>query len=247
MIRHANIMANQAMMTEGFGVSREHVGVGWLPFFHDMGLIGNVLNPMYSGYPFVLMSPLAFLQRPLRWLRAVSRYRATVSGGPNFAYDLCVRRVRPPERAALDLSSWRRAFNGAEPIRADTFDRFAETFAPSGFRRAAFYPCYGLAEATLIASGGVGEREPRLRPPLDGEARGRATLVGCGGALGGERIVVVDPAPASRAATVTRARSGSPGTTSPPATGGGPRRASAPSVRSWPAARGRSSAPATSA
>ncbi len=102
----------------------------------------------------MLMSPVAFLQRPLRWLQAISRYGATTSGGPNFAYDLCVRKISPEQRAALDLSSWSVAFNGAEPIRAETLDRFAEAFAPCGFRREAFYPCYGLAEATLFVSGG---------------------------------------------------------------------------------------------
>src|SRR5262249_14447767 len=124
--------------------------------------IGTVLQPLHAGGRCVLMSPVAFLQRPLRWLEAISRYRGTTSGGPNFAYDLCVRKATPEALAGLDLTSWRGAFNGAEPVRAEPLERFAETFAPCGFRPEAFYPCYGLAEATLFVAGGAVGRRPRV-------------------------------------------------------------------------------------
>ncbi|RKH21367.1 LLM class flavin-dependent oxidoreductase [Corallococcus sp. CA047B] len=156
MLSHANILHNERLIRRGFGHDAKHaVGMGWLPVFHDMGLIGNVLQPLYLGFPCTLMSPIAFLQRPLRWLEAVSHYGATTSGGPNFAYDLCVRKVTPDVLERLDLSRWTVAFNGAEPTRAETLRRFTETFAPRGFRPQAFYPCYGLAEATLIVTGGT--------------------------------------------------------------------------------------------
>ncbi|MBN1204898.1 MAG: LLM class flavin-dependent oxidoreductase [Myxococcaceae bacterium] len=156
MVSHANILHNQELIRHGFGHEPgSGSGVGWLPLFHDMGLIGNVLQPLYMGFPIVLMSPLAFLQRPLRWLEAISHFRASTSGGPNFAYDLCVRKATEADKARLDLSCWRLAFNGAEPVRRDTLERFAQAFAPCGFRRQSFYPCYGLAEATLIVTGGT--------------------------------------------------------------------------------------------
>ncbi len=181
--------------------------VGWLPLYHDMGLIGNVLQPLFVGATCVLMSPVAFLQRPSRWLRAISRYRATTSGGPNFAYELCARKIAPEEREGLDLSCWEVAFNGAEPVRADTLERFAEAFAAHGFRREAFYPCYGLAEATLFVSGGERESFPRVRE-VDAEALERhqvdearpgappgslRSLVSCGTPWLGQRVEIVDP------------------------------------------------------
>ncbi|HVR99989.1 MAG TPA: fatty acyl-AMP ligase, partial [Thermoanaerobaculia bacterium] len=173
-VTHGNLLHNQALIQRAFRQTEESVVVGWLPLYHDMGLIGNVLQPLYSGARCVLMSPWAFLQSPARWLRAISRYRATTSGGPDFAYDLCVRKVRPEQRAGLDLSSWTVAFNGAEPVRAETLERFAAAFAPCGFRREALYPCYGLAEATLFVTGGApGE------PPATGPFEGR-TLVASG-------------------------------------------------------------------
>ena len=185
MVTYANLLHNERMIAAAFGMDEESVVVGWLPLYHDMGLIGNVLQPLYSGGRCVLMSPVAFLQRPLRWLEAIGRYRATVSGGPNFAYELCLRKAGPEALARLDLSSWRVAFNGAEPVRASTLERFAAAFGPCGFRPEAFYPCYGLAEATLFVSGG----RPGQAPRVDGET-GR---VSCGSAWKGQRIVVADP------------------------------------------------------
>jgi acyl-CoA synthetase (AMP-forming)/AMP-acid ligase II len=168
-----------------------------------MGLIGNVLQPLYVGAPCVLMSPLAFLQRPRRWLEAISRYRATTSGGPNFAYDLCVRRVGPADRAGLDFSNWQVAFNGAEPVREESLNRFADAFLECGFKRSAFFPCYGLAEATLFVSGVALSAGPvveeldaealaadRVAPPTEGGRTRR--LVGCGHAWGEEELVIVD-------------------------------------------------------
>ncbi|MBV9787774.1 MAG: amino acid adenylation domain-containing protein, partial [Chloroflexi bacterium] len=160
MLSHGNLLHNLSLIQQGFGTNEESRGVFWLPFYHDMGLIGGLLQPIYCGGTSMLLSPVNFLQRPLRWLQAISRFQATISGGPNFAYDLCVRKITPEQRAQLDLSSWQVAFNGAEPIRADTLNRFAEAFSECGFRREAFYPCYGLAEATLIVAGSMPEVAP---------------------------------------------------------------------------------------
>ncbi|HKH46547.1 MAG TPA: amino acid adenylation domain-containing protein [Thermoanaerobaculia bacterium] len=187
MVTHANLLHNEQMIGDAFAQDEDSVVVGWLPLYHDMGLIGNVLQPLHAGARCVLMAPVAFLQKPLRWLAAISHYRATTSGGPNFAYDLCVRRIGAEDRQDLDLSSWRLAFNGAEPVRAETLERFAAAFAPSGFRREAFYPCYGLAEATLFVSGGAADRAPRT---TEVEER---RLVSCGHAWGEQRIAIVDP------------------------------------------------------
>lgn len=212
MLSHANLIHNSAAIHRCFEHGPHSRGVIWLPPYHDMGLIGGVLQPLFGGFPVVLLSPLAFLAKPLRWLQAISRYRATTSGGPNFAYDLCVRKTTPEERAALDLSSWDLAFNGAEPIHVETLDRFAQAFAPAGFRREAFYPCYGLAEGTLIVSGGKKARAIAARTFRKAAlARGEAlvplvstpaaqapeepvqTLVGCGQNLLGQELLVVDP------------------------------------------------------
>ncbi|HEX4496636.1 MAG TPA: amino acid adenylation domain-containing protein, partial [Thermoanaerobaculia bacterium] len=204
MVSHGNLVHNERMIGAAFAQDAGSVVVGWLPLYHDMGLIGNVLQPLASGGRCVLMAPVAFLQRPRRWLEAISRYGATTSGGPNFAYDLCVRRVPAGERAGLDLASWRVAYNGAEPVRAETLERFAEAFAPHGFRRESFYPCYGLAEATLFVAGGAPGGGFKVRevdaaalerhkaaPAAEGAAT--RSLVGSGGAWEGQRIAVVYP------------------------------------------------------
>jgi amino acid adenylation domain-containing protein len=205
MLSHGNLLHNEQMMQLAFEQTNDSIIVGWLPLYHDMGLIGNVIQPLFSGARCILMSPIAFLQQPLRWLQAISHYKATTSGGPNFAYDLCVRKIPPHEREALDLSSWRIAFNGSEAVRQDTLTRFAAAFASCGFRPQAFYPCYGLAEATLLVSGHPGMRLPVVKN-LEAkalechrvEAAGSAaenvrTLVGCGHALLQQRIVIADP------------------------------------------------------
>jgi len=205
MLSHENLLHNSLRIMQAFEITRSQSGVFWLPSFHDMGLIGGILVPLYGGKFNVLMSPVAFLQKPLRWLQAISRYRATISGGPNFAYELCVRKTTPEQRAALDLSSWSLAFNGAEPVRAETIDAFCEAFAPAGFRREAFYPCYGLAESTLMVTGGMKFEPPVIRSfdasSLEtGEAVGRPAnasaarrLVGSGRELDGQDVLIVDP------------------------------------------------------
>jgi len=192
-VSHANLLSNEALIQRAFGTHERTLCLGWLPLYHDMGLIGNVLQPLYKGIPCVLMSPLHFLQRPSRWLRAISRYRATLSGGPNFAYDLCVRRIPPEEREGLDLRCWDLAFNGAEPIRADTLQRFVEAFAPSGFRREAFFPCYGLAEATLFATGGPRDEGPEPRAIEQPGRQDVRSRVGSGQCWDAQRLVIVEP------------------------------------------------------
>ncbi|HEX8149148.1 MAG TPA: condensation domain-containing protein, partial [Pyrinomonadaceae bacterium] len=203
MVSHGNLLHNERLIQLAFGQTEDSTIVGWLPLHHDMGLIGNVLQPLYLGARCVLMSPTSFLLRPLRWLQAISQYRATTSGGPNFAYELCVRKVTDEQAACLDLSSWTTAFNGAEPIRPETVARFSEKFAASGFRREAFSPCYGLAEATLVVSGGAepesssvlevdaaGLERDRVLAPTDGGAR---SLHSSGRPLGDQRVFIVDP------------------------------------------------------
>jgi amino acid adenylation domain-containing protein len=201
---HANLLHNERLIAQRFGSDSSIHVVGWLPLFHDMGLIGNVLHPLYLGASCTLMSPLAFLQRPMRWLEAISHFRGNISGGPNFAYDLCARKAQPHELGRLDLSSWAVAYNGSEPIRKETLDRFAATFAPCGFRPEAFYPCYGLAEATLFVTGIDRDTPPsylRVKteelernlvvdaPPDDAAAK---TLVSTGSTGLGQRVVIVN-------------------------------------------------------
>lgn len=205
MLSHSNLLHNCALIAYAFEHTRSGIGVFWLPSYHDMGLVGGVLQPLWVGRPNVLMSPMAFLQRPVRWLQAITKYRGTTSGGPNFAYDLCVRKITAEQRARLDLSSWQVAFNGAEPVRSETLDRFVEVFGPCGFRREAFYPCYGLAEATLIVSGGYKAAPPVVRAfdtralenglvlPVAEHQRGGRRLVGNGQCLPDQKIVIVDP------------------------------------------------------
>ncbi|QDF05535.1 non-ribosomal peptide synthetase [Myxococcus xanthus] len=203
-LRHRHLLHNSWLMARGFDTRPQPVAAHWLPPYHDMGLIGGLIQALYRDIPSVLLPPMAFLQRPLRWLEAMSRFGATVCGAPNFAFDLCVRKTTPEQRAALDLSRLEVAFSGAEPVRADTLERFVEAFAPAGFRREAFYPCYGLAEGTLIVSGGARSAVPVVRRfSRDGLLRGEArapeadapatALVGCGQALGGQDVRVVDP------------------------------------------------------
>ncbi|HEY2892795.1 MAG TPA: aminotransferase class I/II-fold pyridoxal phosphate-dependent enzyme [Pirellulales bacterium] len=204
-LNHSNLMHNSASIAYAFEHTRSGSGVFWLPSYHDMGLIGGILQPLYIGQANVLLSPMSFLQKPYRWLKAISRYRCTISGGPNFAYDLCVRKITPDQLATLDLSNWCLAFNGAEPVRAETIDQFTKMFEPVGFRREAFYPCYGMAESTLIVSGGFKAAPPVVRTfdalalesnqVLDALAdeEGARELVGSGGNLLDERIVIADP------------------------------------------------------
>ncbi|MGL4942768.1 MAG: aminotransferase class I/II-fold pyridoxal phosphate-dependent enzyme [Thermoguttaceae bacterium] len=163
MLTHGNLLHNSRLIHLGFEHTRSGSGVFWLPSYHDMGLIGGIIQPVFVGGTNYVMSPLTFLQRPIRWLEAISRFRPYTSGGPNFAYDLCVRQVTDEQVATLDLSSWKVAFNGAEPILPETLDAFSKKFAPAGFQRSAFYPCFGLAEATLLVTGGFVADEPIIK------------------------------------------------------------------------------------
>jgi acyl-CoA synthetase (AMP-forming)/AMP-acid ligase II len=163
MITHRCLLQNQEMLRLAFGHDEHSVGVGWLPLFHDMGLIGNVIQPIYLGICCVLLSPIAFVQKPIRWLQAISKYRATTSGAPNFAYDLLCDRANESQLKQLDLNSWKVAFCGAEPVQATTITRFSQKFAVCGFKQTAFYPCYGMAEATLMITGGDYRKSPNFK------------------------------------------------------------------------------------
>ena len=212
MVSHGNLLHNLEVIRIGFGLESANAnspiatGVFWLPAYHDMGLIGGILETLYVGGHSVLMSPAAFLQRPIGWLEAISEYKARVSGAPNFAYEICASRATDEQVGKLDLSSWKVAFCGAEPIRAETLNHFASRFEPSKFPSDAFYPCYGLAEATLLATGGEGPGELVLQSfvreslerntveiaadPSDARAQ---LFVGCGLPLLGQELSIVDP------------------------------------------------------
>ncbi|MEU3644049.1 amino acid adenylation domain-containing protein [Lentzea sp. NPDC034063] len=201
LLSHGNLLHNSAVIADVLEPDEDARGVSWLPPYHDMGLIGGILQPLYSGFPGLLMSPLAFLHHPVRWLRAISEFGGTASAAPDFAYAECVRRVSDEELAGLDLSRWRQALVGAEPVRAQTLHAFAERFGPAGFRAEAFLPCYGLAEATLFVTGAASSALPAEltvdRVELAGgkavPAESGATLVGCGTARGTDLVAVVDP------------------------------------------------------
>lgn len=213
MVTHANLLYNLYDMRHSIVVqSKRHSRLQrealltWLPAFHDMGLIWGLLYPVYAGCVSYVMSPLAFLQHPFRWLHGISKYRVTFSVGPNFAYDLCARKVTPEQRSRLDLSSWCWAGNGAEPIRPETLERFLACFGPCGFHPATFCPGYGLAEATLkVSAGSVGDHlrfltvdaealaQHRVVPRADRGAPGTRTLVSCGQVAFGTRVRIVDP------------------------------------------------------
>ena len=205
MVTHGNLLHNLFLIQQGFEHTDRRRGVTWLPAYHDMGLIGGILQPVYAGFSMVSMSPVDFLQKPIRWLQAISHYQATTSGGPNFGYDIVCRKITPEQLTQLDLSSWDVAVSGAEPIRADTIERFARTFAPCGFRKEAFYPCYGMAESTLIITGGVKSHLPVIQTVdkvaleqnqainINEEGQEATKLVGVGKPLWEQKAVIVDP------------------------------------------------------
>lgn len=204
MLSHRNLLHNAATTYHCMEHSPKSTFVSWLPTYHDMGLIGGILQPLYGGFPCILMPPAAFLQRPFRWLQAISCYKGTTSGAPNFAYELCIHKITPEQQEQLDLSSWDVAFNGAEPIRQDTLERFKAKFAACGFRPSTFYPCYGMAEATLMVTG-----SRKTTPPVSKTIQRTAlennqaiaasteedvcTLVGCGQTLAQQQIVIAHP------------------------------------------------------
>lgn len=205
MVTHRSLIYNCSYMAEVYGLSSESTAVTWLPHFHDFGLVDGLLSPLFNGFPVVVLSPAQFARRPIAWLEAITRHGATHTGSPNFGYDLCVRKVRPEQRAELTLDSWETAPNGGEPVRTRTLDEFSEYFAPSGFRRRTFFPAFGLAEATLMVTGGRKGDPPtvlhvegpelergRVLPLPAGCEKGRA-LVGCGVAHRDMEVAIVDP------------------------------------------------------
>ena len=195
-VSHANLLANLEMIRCALGNTDQSTYVNWVPLYHDMGLILNTLQTLYVGSLCVLMAPNAFTQRPLNWLRAIHDYRAEVACSPNFGYDLCVSRYRADQMQGIDLSCWKVALNGAEPVHAETIDRFIETFAGHGFDADAAYPAYGMAEATLLisAAGRARPHAPAVAASRHRSAmRRRQPLVGCGRALVNEQIAIVDP------------------------------------------------------
>lgn len=204
MVSHQNLMANEAMIAESYGNGPDTVIVSWLPLFHDMGLIFNMLHASYLGVPGIHMPPSAFIRQPILWLRALTEYGGTFSGGPNFAYDLCVQRVSDARKAELDLSRWSAALNGSEPVRKSTLEAFTKAFASCGFDPKAISPCYGLAEATVFASGyrnrsgfGLSHLEPQAfaedRVVEVAASSPGVAIVGSGNTDGCGRIKIVHP------------------------------------------------------
>ncbi len=205
MLSHENLLHNAGLVYQACSHTSSDRYFSWLPTFHDMGFMAGVLQPLYAGIPAILMSPAAFLQRPASWLQAISRYRATTSGAPDFAFDLCARKVKPEQLAGIDLSSWTIAFNGAEPVREETLRRFNAAFEPFGFRPQAFYPCYGLAEATLMVSGSRKLTKPCIASldtralaenrvvEAEGSEAQSQSFVGCGEPLPGQKVLIVHP------------------------------------------------------
>jgi len=205
MISHDNIAHNSVYIQKAFELTEKSVSVTWLPSFHDMGLIDGIIQPLYTGFLGVVMSPESFLKNPIVWLQAITKYRATHSGGPNLGYELCVRRITPEQQKSLDLSSWVSAYNGAEPIRRKTLDNFSDKFRSSGFKSQYFYPCYGMAEATLMISGGNIKDEPvylnvqseSLKDnqivEAEKDSENYQELVGCGHVWQEMEVKIVDP------------------------------------------------------
>lgn len=202
MVSHANLMHNLEMIKQAFGNSEKTIGVGWLPLYHDMGLIGNVFEPLYLGIHCVHMSPVAFLQKPQRWLNAISKFRGTTCGGPNFAYELCAQKIKDEDKKNLDLSCWQLAFVGAEPVRAESLQKFYEAFRSCGFRKEAFYPCYGMAETTLIFSGGTAQTGIKIsqvdktaltknKAQETGIEKESQPVVGCGRSWLGQTVKII--------------------------------------------------------
>lgn len=201
MLSHKSLLHNEMMIQDCFQSHKDSIGVGWLPLYHDMGLIGNVLQPLYAEWHMVLMSPEDFIREPKRWLQAISKYKASISGGPNFAYELCNRRIKQEDKIKLDLSSWQVAYCGAERINADVVNRFNSNFKPQGYQQSAFLPCYGLAESCLMVAGANANRGPLFNTfdssklslgKAEHKSDGR-TLVGCGEPRPYQKLAIVDP------------------------------------------------------
>jgi acyl-CoA synthetase (AMP-forming)/AMP-acid ligase II len=210
-VTHQNLYSNQEMIASVFKHDENTIFGSWLPLFHDMGLVGNILQPMYLGVPCYFMSPLAFVEKPIRWLNMISRYRITTTGAPNFGFEACIKRVSAAQCATLDLNCWRVAFNGAEIVRAKTIEEFTAKFQPFGFSASAMFPVYGMAEATLLVTGGDVSAAPCIRyankrhfaanqlvlaKPDTLQSKDESewlAMVGCGQAAAGQEIKIVDP------------------------------------------------------
>jgi amino acid adenylation domain-containing protein len=212
MVTHGNLLHNATATYLYMEHSPSSKFVTWLPIYHDMGLIGGVLQPLYGGFPCIMMPPALFLQRPYLWLQAISKYGGTTSGAPNFAYELCTQKITPEQRSKLDLSSWSVAFNGAEPIRHQSLELFAQTFSECGFRKEAFYPCYGMAEATLMVSGSVKTALPKVKTveksslesnrivDVISDEEDSLCVVSCGRSLPQQQLAIVNPETLTRCA-----------------------------------------------
>jgi acyl-CoA synthetase (AMP-forming)/AMP-acid ligase II len=204
-VRHHQLLANLTAISNAMELTRESVAVGWVPTYHDMGLVGFVLAALHVGFSSYLIAPQDFLRRPALWLETISRFGGVVSGGPNFGFELCTRRVTESELASLDLSSWRVAFSGAERVKPDALRRFSARFAPTGFDRDTLYPCYGLAEASLFVSGprpgtGVASTWVSRRALEHGQVQSAGPgephaveIASCGQVAAGHQVVIVDP------------------------------------------------------
>ena len=205
MITHGNVLHNSEVIYKSFGHHDRTKILMWLPMFHDMGLIGGVMQPLFAGLPAVLMSPIALAQKPFLWLQALSKYQITTSGGPNFAYDLLCQKITDEQRSTIDLSHWEVAFTGAEPVRAETLEKFAELYQPCGFKPEAFYPCYGMAEATLFITGIDASQYPTITylnkkalsedkvVMVNSDSPNSKAVVSCGRTWLGDEIIIVDP------------------------------------------------------
>lgn len=203
MISHENLIRNSESLSVGFGSSERDTFVTWLPLFHDMGLAGNVLQSLFLGAHCVIMPPESFLAKPVNWLQAITDFKATISGGPNFAYDLCRRKIPDRQKTRLDLSGWQIAFNGSEPVHLETIQRFSSSFRTCGFQQESFYPCYGLAEATVYVTGGRREDPPVFRSVdkrileqghfVDSSDSTALSLIGCGHTWLDDELAIVDP------------------------------------------------------
>ena len=197
---HHNVLHHSQYVKQAWNYTSDSVSVTWMPYFHDYGLIDGLIQPLYSGIPCYILSPMGFIKNPVRWLDAISRYKATHSQGPNFAYDYCVRHITPEQISRLDLSSWRTASNGAEPINPETVENFIRVFAPCGFRPEALYPAYGLAEATLVVATKSHGEAPKIAAVAESIFKNqpeispqKKSVVSCGVPVAGMKVVIADP------------------------------------------------------
>ncbi|WP_231510333.1 aminotransferase class I/II-fold pyridoxal phosphate-dependent enzyme [Fischerella sp. PCC 9605] len=211
-VSHNNLAHNCHAIQHSYQESAEGIVLNWLPLYHDMGLVGGTLQPLLVGFPVILMSPMSFLQDPIRWLRVISTYKVTVTVSPNFAYDLCIQKFKPEELTNLDLSSWEIAINGSEPVRAVTIASFINTFAPYGFRPSTFRPSYGMAETTLLVTGATKSKSPVIKVcdakaleenqviSCTTETQIPRKIVSCGHPCLGQTVAIVNPVSLTRCA-----------------------------------------------